>query len=256
MLFCRSSLQNEKRKSDESESFDENAIYQQVKYFRRSIHEVNALLDMEESGKPSENSATEKEDGSNFDSLENEDSHVYENLEGEKLRTENTNKTEREEILASGSIEQSTERCFVKDLKSIFEDKSCDSLPEVTPNNAKKEKPRPPMTPIRKSSLSESQRYKNCEESSSLHPAAVNCDKEEPKAEEKSEEANLPNETVGTSSLCQLRRVYEKDGLPPCLRARNLKNQIKTRSLDENEFEKECGLKTNSRRKSFDENIG
>ncbi|ENN71619.1 hypothetical protein YQE_11718, partial [Dendroctonus ponderosae] len=270
-----SSLQNEKRKSEESESFDENAIYQQVKYFRRSIHEVNALLDMEGSEKPPENVAADKEDGSNFDSLENEDNHVYENLEGEKLRTEKTNKTD--ELLAGASIEESTERCFVKDLKSIFEDKSCDTLSEVKPNSSvsttptkqrsklphlliflqKKEKPRPPVTPVRKSSLSESQRYKHSEESLSSHSStAVNCSKEEPKVAEKPEDANMANENIGASSLCQLRRVYEKDGLPPCLRARNLKNQIKTRSLDENEFEKECGLKTSSRRKSFDENIG
>ncbi|KAL3270582.1 hypothetical protein HHI36_021119 [Cryptolaemus montrouzieri] len=53
-----------------------------------------------------------------------------------------------------------------------------------------------------------------------------------------------------------MKKFYEKDSLPPCLRARNLKNQMKTRSLDEEEFKKECGLVAASRRKSLDESMG
>lgn len=55
-------------------------------------------------------------------------------------------------------------------------------------------------------------------------------------------------------------KFYDRDSLPPCLRARNLKNQmLKTaRSLDEDEFKKECTtLQQNQqqqhRRKSMDE---
>lgn len=76
---------------------------------------------------------------------------------------------------------------------------------------------------------------------------------------DKHTDISLTEETSNTSSnsMNRLRIFYEKDSLPPCLRARNLKNQLKTRSLDEEEFEKECGLtKTNQRRKSLDEHIG
>lgn len=116
----------DKRKSFESETFDDDAsVYQQVKYFRRSIHEINALLELD-------NVPSNKTDD---DSLEN--------------------------------TEIETTPC-VKDLKSVFES--------------------------------------------------------------------------------------PKNSLPPCLRARNIKNQTKTRSLDENEFKKECGT-VEQRRKSMDETI-
>ncbi|XP_030755150.1 GTPase-activating protein CdGAPr isoform X2 [Sitophilus oryzae] len=177
----RSNSQNDKRKSDDTESYDENAIYQQVKYFRRSIHEVNALLSMENDEKPEDKNDGQKEaeDEADGDSLE-EDCHVYENVDAESMK----------------SNEKTEERCNVKDLMSRFEDAG---------------------------------------------PKIVN--------ESKPEEKN--------SKPPKLRVFYEKDILPPCLRARNLKNQLKTRSLDENEFEKECGLmKANQRRKSMEENVG
>ena len=47
-------------------------------------------------------------------------------------------------------------------------------------------------------------------------------------------------------------KIYEKDSLPPCIRARNLKYSAKntSRSLDDQEFHKECGV--NPRRKSLE----
>lgn len=130
---------NDKRKSCcESETIDDDvSVYQQVKYFRRSVHEINELLE------------AEKNNCEQPDSLEKPP--AQDEIELEKP-------------------------CGVKELKNVFEEKS-------------------------------------------------------PK-------------------------IYDRDTLPPCLRARNLKNQIKTRSLDEDEFKKECTLEINQqRRKSMDETI-
>ncbi|XP_076253784.1 GTPase-activating protein CdGAPr isoform X3 [Rhynchophorus ferrugineus] len=173
----RSSLQNDKRKSDDTESFDESAIYQQVKYFRRSIHEVNALLTLDHEEEHIQNHQT-ADDEAEADSLDDDDnvddkSPVYENVEQKDMINE---KTEA--------------KISVKDFRNKFEGSI-----SKTDNNVKPDSPK--------------------------H-----------------------------------RVFYEKDTLPPCLRAKNLKHQLKTRSLDENEFEKECGLsKTNQRRKSMEENV-
>lgn len=160
---------NDKRKSSETETIEDNLIYQQVKVFRRSIHEVNALLEL---GDDENNEKKEEADGSNYDSLES-DGHVYENIKGEDMKNEDPS----DEI--DGKV-------CVKDLKSRFEDKA-------------------------------------------------NQDSTNPR----------------------LKKFYEKDSLPPCLRARNLKNQLKTRSLDEEAFKKEFGGGVaGQRRKSMDEGIG
>jgi hypothetical protein len=160
---------NDKRKSSETETLDDNSVYQQVKFFRRSIHEVNALLEL--------NEQKEVEVEENYDSLESDNMHVYENVKGEEMKS------------VEGKVEDHIDgKVCVKDLTSRFEDKS------------------------------------------------------------------LEKEN-GTNS--RLKKFYEKDSLPPCLRARNLKNQLKTRSLDEDEFKKEfgCGV-GGERRKSMDEGMG
>lgn len=130
--------QNDKRKSCESETIDDASVYQQVKYFRRSVHEINELLALDK---------TTPEN--NCDSLENGDRDEPDSLETVQKPP-------------SG----------VKELKNVFE------------------------------------------------------------------------------------KIYDRDSLPPCLRARNLKSQTKTRSLDEDEFKKECTLENSlQRRKSMDETI-
>lgn len=130
---------NEKRKScDSSEEIVDTSVYQQVKYFRRSVHEINELLELEKSSPPPPP-----------DSLEN----------GDKIESPD-------------SLEEQKPPCGVKELKNVFE------------------------------------------------------------------------------------KVYDRESLPPCLRARNIKTQIKTRSLDEDEFKKECTLENSlQRRKSMDETI-
>lgn len=143
------SVTSDKRKSSETESPD-GSVYQQVKYFRRSVHEINALLELE-AEKPTTDGENNNNNDNNCDSLE--DRHVEAN--GEEL---------------CDSLEE--EKVCVADLKSVFEPK-----------------------------------------------------------------------------------VYDRESLPPCLRARNLKQQTKTRSLDEEEFRKECGASQQTRRKSMDESI-
>lgn len=160
-----SPTESDKRKSPETETIDDSSVYQQVKFFRRSIHEVNALLDLENE---------KKEEEENYDSLESDNLHVYENVKGEEMKNE----------------DEKIEKICVKDLTSRFEDKST----EIKEN---------------------------------------------------------------TSINTRLKKFYEKDSLPPCLRARNLKNQLKTRSLDEEEFQKEFGNGVaGQRRKSMDEGMG
>ncbi|CAG9769976.1 unnamed protein product [Ceutorhynchus assimilis] len=298
----RSCSQNDKRKSDETESYDENAIYQQVKYFRRSIHEVNALLDMDASEQTpgSENIDNDKqieEDETNFDSLENEVSHVYENLEGESLRhddvsssrSEDNNKTDETDATSQSikeeEVVEAKERFKVKDLTSRFEVKKNGNVESGVKATA------------RKTSLTESGSDKGVDRSlseenastissnstnrmcmfyekensdfdqkstistSKTHSKSSNSTSKSSNRETLSSEKSTTEErsmsSSSSSSMNRLRIFYEKDSLPPCLRARNLKNQLKTRSLDEDEFEKECGLsETNQRRKSMDENIG
>lgn len=119
----------------------------------------------------------------------------------------------------------------------------------------------------------ESLRAENLEktEVSTDNEQNVTQDKESGETEpesEASEKPVLPLEVVKVEALDsdystnkpsnghKLKKFYEKDSLPPCLRARNLKHQLKTRSLDEEEFEKEFGSKVNQRRTSFDEGVG
>lgn len=84
---------NDKRKSSETESLeDENSIYQQVKYFRRSVHEINSLLESAKSEACAEKSSAETNtkgeiEEVNYDSLEIGDGHVYENVESSSTNT-------------------------------------------------------------------------------------------------------------------------------------------------------------------------
>ncbi|XP_018571914.1 GTPase-activating protein CdGAPr isoform X2 [Anoplophora glabripennis] len=268
----RASSSNDKRKSDETESLDDNAIYQQVKYFRRSIHEVNALLDLE-NGLPSSNNDDESSEnvyedvtsksnsieakeelseiaeakgdrdeskerlqaqneavGENYDSLENENPHVYENIEGDSLHEENVyedvelnnEKTESlaDEIKRAQSLEQNVN---VRDLASVFEEKEA-AVAAVADTTNKK------VTVPSENAVLE------------LDVEKVN--------------SNLTEESTNANGSSRCRKFYEKDSLPPCLRARNLKHQLKTRSLDEEEFNKEFGINVTERRKSLDESLG
>lgn len=132
----------DKRKSCESETCDDDgSVYQQVKYFRRSIHEINALLE----------------------------------LDNDTAAIETTQEAVSDKTTDEPPDSLEAAPC-VKDLKSVFEEKSS--------------------------------------------------------------------------------KIYDRESLPPCLRARNLKNQTKTRSLDENEFKQECGASLQQqRRKSMDETL-
>lgn len=202
-------INNDKRKSDETESIDDTSIYQQVKYFRRSIHEVNALLDMKNEKIEDDQEKKETEESveknecleETYDSLESENVHLYENIEGESMRSVN--------VYENIEIKTDKEENEVEDSSCTVEDKEKEVDISSVPGD----------NPV-------------------LH------------LEESEDSTNVSN-------CHRLMKFYEKDSLPPCLRARNLKHQMKTRSLDEEEFEKEFGMNSIvGRRTSFDEGIG
>lgn len=254
---------NEKRKSDETEPLDENAVYQQVKYFRRSVHEVNALLeigtekpitaqrDEEEEhiyedvqtdslgteqnivGESVSNNEVVKENTSNkkdtaeenYDSLEPSNVHIYENIQCGSLKDDEVHVYENVEIKKKtdkNDIENATE----SNTKVVEAEKTSDvdrdvEIQEETVNNVQ-----------------------NVSGSAVLEEVGV-----------EKVEHSLPNkDSTNENNSHKLKKFYEKDSLPPCLRARNLKYQLKTRSLDEEQFEKEFGSHLNRRRISFDEN--
>lgn len=190
---------------------------------------MNALLELENSLKANAEEQTEKEQlDSDCDSLDKDDGHVYENMEGASLR--------QPEIVnnVSEDAEEPEETLNVHDLKNKFEEK-CAKIKEAESKNG--------SSIVIVDVLDKDRSLAEVSSSQRLEEEDLSKD-EETKTE--------PG--VGTNSL-RSRRTYEKDGLPPCLRARNLKMQHKTRSLDENEFEKEFAV-SNPRRKSFDERIG
>lgn len=241
---------NEKRKSDETEPLDENAVYQQVKYFRRSVHEVNALLDIgnektvhakdedeniyEDVGtqnytKPVE-CVNEKEDcigksEENYDSLEPNSAHIYENMKCENMRSEDANVYEHVEINTS----KKTDAIDEQNIK-VVSDKRTESEELQQPD-------------VLNGELVGTSTSKSSE---------INVLKRIDGDTEDSTDTN--QESTNENSSHKLKKFYEKDSLPPCLRARNLKYQLKTRSLDEEQFEKEFGSTLNRRRISFDEN--
>nr|XP_022907070.1 GTPase-activating protein CdGAPr-like isoform X1 [Onthophagus taurus] len=153
----------DKRKSSETLD-EENVIYQQVKYFRRSIHEINALLEL----------------GGNKNDL---DGHIYENVDDKVDLIEVKDDQDVQMELKEEIEEDVLEKVDVKLLKKNFEVNSTQNLNQNSKLN------------------------------------------------------------------------------PPCVRLRNLKHTVKTRSLDENDFNKEVFEKNPDdddsssvpRRKSLDE---
>ncbi|KAK4878829.1 hypothetical protein RN001_011335 [Aquatica leii] len=218
---------NDKRKSFETESLDdENSIYQQVKYFRRSIHEINALLDLQsvEETKPAtvENPPNQEradaiiENSSEietYDSLEIENVHIYENVENDTA--------------PKIAIEEDSDKPNVRSLTSRFEVKD---------------------TVTQKPPICRRNDYENISLRSQKQPVAVAVNKHD----------ETCTKTKDTGSLDRIQKIiYDRSSLPPCLRARHVKNAIKTRSLDEDAFAKEFGsLQCIERRKSVDENFG
>ncbi|KAF5301071.1 hypothetical protein FQA39_LY10890 [Lamprigera yunnana] len=204
---------NDKRKSSIE---DENSIYQQVKYFRRSIHEINALLDLENK-KEDANVVNVNKDGDgaivddssgteNYDSLEVDNVHIYENVDTEqsvcvKIEEEKKNKPN------------------VRSLTSHFEFNDVSQKPPI----------------CRRSDY----------ENTSIRNQKISI-----------VSAKEVKEDLETLDRVQ-KIIYDKSSLPPCLRAKHVKNAIKTRSLDEDAFAKEFGtVRCNERRKSVDENFG
>lgn len=253
---------------------DNEDVYQQVKFFRRSIHEVNSLLKLEFSDgeivqeelaviedKPIIENITEEnldssevnmeEEVTSYDSLE---PHVYENLQGENMREPDAmNVYENVEIKREHS--ESNDKISVKDMLMKFGECK-ETVEEIkTPNE---------YSEIIENTSTPQVELRNEEIQTNFAPQVellneeiqTNCT---PQVELLNEEIQtnftpqvaLLNEEIQTNQ--RHKKFYEKDSLPPCLRARNLKNQMKTRSLDEEEFNKEFGFDMDSRRKSLDE---
>ncbi|XP_044762590.1 GTPase-activating protein CdGAPr-like isoform X2 [Coccinella septempunctata] len=204
---------------ESSREVEAEEVYEQVKYFRRSINEVNSLLELQLDQKESseieakrevevmddgavegtnENEVKMEEETPTYDSLE---PHVYENLQGEDMR-----KDDGVSVYENVEIKREPDQVSVKDLLTKFGE---------------------------------------CKETV-----------EESTTTSDDVDASEPNHQDDVPANQRLRKFYEKDSLPPCLRARNLKNQLKTRSLDEEEFKKEFDLDVGSRRKSLDEALG
>ncbi|CAH1185554.1 unnamed protein product [Phyllotreta striolata] len=192
---------SDKRKSDETPP-DTNSYQQVIKYFRRSVHEVNALLDIENDGKLEDDGEEAGKDG--FDSLEQQVMREYEVIDDNVAIDDRVN--ERVEIKTDegDAIDESICTVENKDIEVVVDNDTAPSEKSVL-------------------TLEETEDSTNVD---SNHP--------------------------------RLMKFYERDSLPPCLRARKLKHQLKTRSLDEEDFEKEfgsntIGYKTNSLPKTLNQ---
>lgn len=277
------STSNDKRKSCDAEILDEHAIYQQVKYFRRSVHEINSLLDLPSDEIPAgevvisksesidnsldnlseprtpnrdisldtqittnvtpvlENSlCTLVESMNHFDSLEPENIHLYENIEpGRNHKDLDTPRSRMHEC----------------------EPKKIDITPDVAqeiPVCSRCSEPEAPDTSVKKINV------RNLTSKFETKESSIKTIIDEPKTELafKLDEAKCEdtmnidqNNSAITNQNRHKQHNYDKDNLPPCLRAKNAKNSIKTRSLDENAFVTEFGRSNSSlqRRKSLDD---
>lgn len=240
---------NDKRKSCDDEIFDQNEIYQQVKYFRRSIHEINSLLDLDNTEATNDDDIEEKSDErrstndfnqelmndleigdgasktddteenhmdsiENFDSLEAENIHIYENVE--------TPKNHKDLDLSRSRMHES-------------EPKKLEITPEVVQELPVCSKCLPAESNLNSVSITSKSTVKNLTN----------------KFEQAKDESERKTEEIKEKKS----KNYDKDGLPPCLRAKNAKNSVKTKSLDENAFVTEFGRNPTqlTRRKSLDD---
>ncbi|XP_017771123.1 PREDICTED: GTPase-activating protein CdGAPr isoform X2 [Nicrophorus vespilloides] len=231
---------NEKRKQDDT-------IYQQVKYFRRSVHEINELLAL---GK-------DVEDEAQLDSLEdNRSLNVYENVDfsSDSLEMAKSNI----EILEKDSncqTDVAVSEELILDLNIAVKDtKTLNAVP-VT-NGENQNEINGVNTPEAVELVSVSNNLENVVQDESSEQSLDKVDVKSLTSKFEVVDSNAvkmraPKQQADAEALKKSR-----DSLPPCLRARNLKNAIKTRSLDEEEFRKEFdSTHSLNRRKSFDETL-
>ncbi|GJQ85985.1 hypothetical protein Trydic_g21829 [Trypoxylus dichotomus] len=254
----------DKRKSSETADEDDyyNSIYQQVKYLRRSVHEINALvMDVGNNidGNGDGGRKTEKLEPmlvpQHFDSLEEEavkedDRHLYENIDDDDDRHRRlSNSDDKAEGRGVAADAENTERRYrhhhqrrrrqeddanacenvdVKSLTNIFEhrDNNAVSQSKTSPSMSS------PTTVSQHEEITLSSPTMRTRNSNSFTEKICNL------VEEKSRQQTT---TTSTSERSK-KNLYDKDSLPPCVRLRNLRYaNFKTRSLDEHEFSKECG---------------
>ncbi|XP_018333981.1 GTPase-activating protein CdGAPr isoform X2 [Agrilus planipennis] len=273
----------DKRKSCTSEEEtidDENNIYQQVKYFRRSVHEVNALLDMSPESKEQINNKN-----SNLQNVRPDFS-----LEPEvcdKLSTESQSIVEKEiECDISTDVNEDkqpksaaspvsfdsleSDRINIEKNVETVPSQTCDSAltiddsskdnPEIKSNNQT-------QVGVNVKSLTDKFEAKESDLVDYKPPLfggnrgqrpslSLPSPKPERNPDKSREKVQLDSLFGSSSSLGEERRVYyDRSCLPPCLRAKHLRNSAKTRSLDEDEFSREFGDQSLTRRKSLDESL-
>lgn len=175
----------------------------------------------------------------NYDSLEVENIHIYENVESTEPTDTKENClmnalpiTREVPVVSNTSV---PEKVNVKSLTTRFENK------EKPPIGRKNE-------------------YENIAVRNQKSPVLLGNTKNEKVIEQKCNSRTSKSDLGSSSSLESdkvQKIIYDRGSLPPCLRAKHIKSAIKTRSLDENEFAKEFAVgQPLERRKSVDENFG
>lgn len=252
---------SDKGKNIESNNTDED-IYQQVKYYRRSIHEINSLLDIDGSDKNGIKPNVDLPDSYN-------NKHVNSDVDGCV-----GNSTEYVPD-ADGPNSESSDKIETTDPSATFIDsdiydasKNTDSKIKLKSSESLNNIENIQSQSVELDSLESDNVhiYENVHENSTTfndyenikfsHDSLGN-EKPVQKSNVKSLtdvfEFKCPKKIKPESGESRPKKnFHEKDSLPPCLRARNLKQAIKTRSLDEDEFMREFNT-TILRRKSFDD---
>lgn len=242
---------NDKRKSCDDEILDQNAIYQQVKYFRRSVHEINSLLEQEQAQKfePQEQSKEQKftSEEQIFEHKTDENKffephlinfeqklNIFENLQSTVEHNQNLEQNQMDSIENFDSLEAENVHLY----ENVPKNKDLDAIKTRMHENEPKKL---------EISLEEVQILPLCSKCGTDTENSVK------KLTNKFEMCTKESENENKIEIKG--KIYDKDGLPPCLRAKNAKNNVKTKSLDENAFVTEFGRSNPilQRRKSLDD---
>ncbi|XP_044740491.1 GTPase-activating protein CdGAPr isoform X2 [Chrysoperla carnea] len=271
-------LLNEKRKSCEN-SVDDDAIYQQVKYFRRSIHEINELLDKPlsvSSNNSIVNSPEQIQDVPKLNSIVNSpeqvqdvsNSIVEQTSTPEKLQeTDVTDSSTPEDvkIVPENNVQYIENSSNIVNIEQVVNENDTTAhvsvvdvcMPEENEERCKISDEETIDNMSDKFDSLEMEKTVIIEEENeneeSTPPPKIESPKVKPHQRHRTESVReiankFENLDPTSSSECssivlRYKDINGRDSLPPCLRhARHtklLKNNPKARSLDENEFIRE-----------------
>ncbi|KAK9884337.1 hypothetical protein WA026_005287 [Henosepilachna vigintioctopunctata] len=249
--FCVSSPDKRKSPEIEVETRNEEDVYQQVKCFRRSINEVNTLLKLETTCESNVNIPQECSGLREIEEVEKKEN----SIEDCKLYLQNNftnNSVENSEVTMR---EETT-------YDSLEPQHFCHEYENIEGEDMRNGYARNVYENIGfKSNCLENQRKQSTTSEDKISVKDLLSKFEDGKDNScnmKSSNESVSCQHNGNQEITShnRRKFYEKDSLPPCLRAKNLKNQMKTRSLDDEDFKKELGFVPGTRRKSLDEAIG